>query len=511
LRHVALVPLLALALLPAPAVPEARAQATLPAGLADSLVIGGLALPAAMAQLADGRVLVLEQKSARLRVIVRGALAAADPAGTIDHVRTTGGEQGALGIAVDPGWPARPYVYVHCDDDAGPVIRISRYTLAGDLAGTSSGSLTLDVSTRHDLVADLPDAAPNHNGGTLRFGTDGMLYDSMGEDADACGAQDAVSLKGSILRLDVSRLPPGPGAAPRALVAPAGNPWADSPDSNRRLLWAKGLRNPFRFSIDPATGFLYIADVGQDTWEEIDQAPVGGLNFGWPIYEGDAFYTTCPATLPLAVAPIATYDHSQGSAVVGGPLYRAPAGATSALPVEYDGRLFYSDYYSGSLWLLRDSGTGWVQVAGVESGRWATGLDQVSDWMVGHDGGLWYCRQAAGAGGATGQIRRIVPLYAPVTVPATGVDLAPPFPVPAPGAVTLRVRVSSATSVDLRVYDVRGSLVSTLRSGTVMAAPGEDVVWDGRDDHGDAAPSGLYVVRLRAAGESRARRVVLVR
>ena len=206
-------------------VPAARAQGTIPAGFSDSLLVGGLDFPVGMAFLPDGRLLVVEQKSAKIRLIRNGVLAATDPVATVPAVNTSGSERGLLGITVDPGWPARPYLYIHCNNAGTSTIRITRYTAAGDLTGTGDGGLTVDPATGYDLLNDAPDQFFNHNGGTLRFGHDNMMYASLGEDADACAAQDTVSLRGVILRLDVSNLPPGPGGpAPRSLVNAAGQP-----------------------------------------------------------------------------------------------------------------------------------------------------------------------------------------------------------------------------------------------------------------------------------------------
>jgi len=142
-------------------------------------------------------------------------------------VRTTDDEQGLLGIAVDPGWPARPYLYIHCDDASGAFLRVSRYTATGDLAFATDGHLAVDPATRYDLLNRLPDNAPNHNGGTVRFGPDGMLYVSLGDDMDTARRRTRRSWWGKILRLDVTRLPPGAGGPPPvALLAAAGNPWA---------------------------------------------------------------------------------------------------------------------------------------------------------------------------------------------------------------------------------------------------------------------------------------------
>src|SRR5207249_382708 len=119
-------------------------------------------------------------------------------------------------------------------------------------------------------------SAPNHNGGTLRFGPDQCLYDSMGEDASGCVAQDDSSLRGVIMRLDTSRLPSTPGGpAPLDAITPPNNPQIGAINLKTRLIDAYGLRNPFRFAIDPLDGTLYIGDVGQSTYEEVDRQPVG--------------------------------------------------------------------------------------------------------------------------------------------------------------------------------------------------------------------------------------------
>jgi glucose/arabinose dehydrogenase len=151
----------------------------------------------------------------------------------VPSVRSTGGEQGLLGIVVDPGFPARPYLYVHYDYSGSATIRISRYTVAGDLGFTGDGSLTIDPLTRYDILTDIPDNASNHNGGTLRFGPDGMLYDSIGDDASSCQAQSLTVLAGKILRLNVSGLPSGGGGPPaKSLITPVDNPYVSNPNAN---------------------------------------------------------------------------------------------------------------------------------------------------------------------------------------------------------------------------------------------------------------------------------------
>jgi glucose/arabinose dehydrogenase len=504
--------LLALLLLAASASPSA-AQTSLPSGVNDRLVVGGLDFPVGLAQLPDGRTLVVEQKSARIRLIVGGQLAAVDPVCTVDAVQTAGTEQGLLGIAVDPGWPARPYVYIHCDQTGSSTIRVSRYRVAGDLDFTGNGALSIDTATRFDLVNDVPDVASNHNGGTLRFGPDGRLYASFGEDANACAAQDTTTLRGVILRLEVSGLPDGPGSATRAQVTPADNPFAGSSNLNRRLMWAKGLRNPFRFHIDPADGALFIADVGAGQWEEIDRAAVGGLQFGWPIFEGPDPLTSCPSNLPSPVAPIHYYDRSAGSAaVVSGGVYRVPPGATQPFPPDFVGDYFFSDYYFGFLRRLSFDGGVWTLVPGVNAADWATGFEDVSDYLVGHDGALWYCRQSVAFAANSGQIRRLTfGNDTSVTPPAPRVRFAPPFPSPGPGYTTFSYSLPVAARVRLRVFDARGRRVRTVVPLSVRPTPGDDVTWNGRDDDGVEVPAGLYFALLEVDGHPFTRRIALLR
>jgi len=189
---------------------------------------------------------------------------------SVPGVAIDGGERGLLGLAVDLEFPQRPYLYLYYDVAAPHHIRIARYTLSGDLAGTGSGAVSADAASRYDLIDDIPDQTAEHNGGTLRFGIEGVLYASIGEDGTPCAAQDSTSLRGVILRLSTRTLPPGPGSAFRAQITPLDNLFAAAADSNLRLVAALGLRNPFRFQVDPHFGSLVIGDVGDNAREEID-------------------------------------------------------------------------------------------------------------------------------------------------------------------------------------------------------------------------------------------------
>jgi glucose/arabinose dehydrogenase len=494
-----------------------HAATQLPFGFADSLVRGALDFPVGMAFLPDGRLLFVEQKTARIRLIVQGALSTIDPVATIPSVQTSGNEQGLLGIAVDPGWPARPYLYVHCDDSALGTIRISRYQAAGDLGFTGDGHLTVDPLTRFDLLADIPDNAPNHNGGTLRFGIDGMLYASLGEDAQPCLAQDTVSFRGVILRLDVNQLPPGSGgpAAKSLLVPPTGNPFSSHPDANAKLVWAIGLRNPFRFHVDPADGTLFIADVGETRWEEIDHAMSGGRDFGWPVYEGPVPYSSCPGAV-RGDDPIYAFDRTGSTAaVISGGIYRHAG--NGAFPAAYQGDYFLSDYYLGFLRRLDGSAATWqlaAPVAGQPSATdWGRGFEGVSDYLTGDDGALWYCRQSIGFQPHTGEIRRIVVIPEDTLLVTPPVDsafaFAPPHPSPAHAAVTLDFRLPNSAPASLVIFDVRGRRVRDF--GPIIGAGPHTIVWNGLDDEGSRVGAGLYLARLIVGGRSRERRIPLLR
>lgn len=502
------------------------AAATVPTGFADQQAVSvgaGPALdqPVGMAFLPDGRLLVVEQKSAKIRLFVNGALSSPDPVVTLPGVQTSGSEQGLLGITVDPGWPGRPYLYVHCDDASGAFIRVTRYLATGDLAFATDGHLAVDPATRYDLLNHLPDNASNHNGGTVRFGPDGMLYVSLGDDMNHCAAQDSSVLVGKILRLDVTRLPAGAGGpAPVALLAAPGNPWAAAPDSNARLVWAEGLRNPFRFSVDPANGALFIGDVGEATWEEVDRAAGGGRNFGWPLLEGPApFSISCANPLLPGDAPIYAFDRTGfTAAIIGGCVYRRPSGSPTGLPAAYVGDYFFSDYYYGFLRRLTGSGTSWslaAPVAGQPSSTdWGQGFVQVSDWAVGPDGALWYCRQGSGFLANTGDIRRIVytgTASTPMPSAPADVQFAPPRPTPAIGHVTLHYTLSTVARVSLAVFDAAGRRTRLLEPAQQQAADRYDVTWDGHDDDGRRVSPGLYIARLEVGGRTFEQRVPFLR
>ena len=496
--------------------------AILPTDFVDESMASALDLPTGLAEVPDAtsfrtrRVMFVEQLSGNVRLLVGTTLYTV---GTVPGVATNGGERGLLGVTVDPGWPARPYVYIHCTDGrAGNHVAVSRFTLTGDLTYSGTGQLAFDPASRYDLRADFPDNATGHNGGTVRFGPDGMLYVSLGDDTSGCPAQDLTVAVGKILRLDVSRLPAtGTGPAPYALLAPADNPFAANADSIAKLVYAEGLRNPFRFNVDAPTGSLVIGDVGLDLWEEIDLAPSGGMDFGWPIYEGPAPYLTCSGTTQPAplTGPITDFPHPEGEAIIGGPMYRRPATDSLRFPREYDGDIFYSDYYTGIMRRVKLNGGVWSPAPAPgqpTSTEWATGLNAVSDMIEFSDGSLWYARQNQGAG-LSGELRRIM-YVGTANAPspsATALVLNAPRPNPSRGGVTLSWTQPLAGRVTLAVYATDGRRVRTLIDDTSPAAGPHALTWDGLDGAGRRLRAGLYFARLEVGGEFRRTRLTLLR
>jgi glucose/arabinose dehydrogenase len=259
-----------------------------------------------------------------------------------------GGEQGLLSIAFPPGAASKQRVYACYTEQSGDVI-VSRFRVSGGAAVAGSEQVVLRVPHR---------AYPNHNGGDITFGPDGMLYVGTGDGGSEGdpndNGQNLGVLASKLLRIDVEGVTSG-GALPNSYLVPATNPFLQRSGA-RPETWAWGLRNPWRYSFDAATGDLYIGDVGQDRWEEIDFQPAssrGGVNYGWSIMEGSHRYKS-GSTAGLT-PPVAEYGHDLGDAVVGGYVYR---GATSPA---LRGVYLYGDNGSGRIWGMRR-----------ESGQWRT-------------------------------------------------------------------------------------------------------------------------------------------
>lgn len=262
---------------------EDRAVPTvLPSGFQEALVAGGLGSPTAMAPAPDGRVFITTQ-GGDLRVVKNGALLSTP----FLHVNVdSSGERGLLGVAFDPNFSTNHSLYVYYTvPGTGVHNRVSRFT-----ADSASPDVAAAGSEKDVLDLDPLSTATNHNGGAMHFGSDGKLYVAVGENANAANSQTLGNLLGKVLRLDVAQITASdPANSPRLI--PTDNPFVSQATGINQVIYALGFRNPFTFAVQPGTGTIFINDVGQSTWEEIDKLTAGG-NYGWNKSEG--FATTVP-------------------------------------------------------------------------------------------------------------------------------------------------------------------------------------------------------------------------
>jgi len=297
----------------------------------------------------DPRVFIIEQ-GGKVRVVKDGVLQATaflDLSGTAGPV-LSGGERGLLGIAFHPDFRNNDRFYVHFSRKPD-----GDHVIAEFLA--TPGTDTASVASRRDLLV-FDDPYSNHNGGMIEFGTDGKLYIAIGDGGSGGDPQDRAqndaSLFGKLLRIDVDTR-----TGSKAYGIPTDNPFASSPDGAadpRPEVWHKGLRNPFRFSFDRANGNVYIGDVGQEIWEEIDvSANTPLINWGWDDREGLHCYE--PGTGCLTANrkdPVVEHNQNNGwDSIMGGQVYRG-----SCFP-DLVGTYFYGDYSKQQLWAFEWNGT----------------------------------------------------------------------------------------------------------------------------------------------------------
>lgn len=280
----------------------------------------------------------------QVRVVQKGKVSPA-PFLDIRSLTVEDGERGLLGLVFDPQYAKNRRLYVHYTDRNGNTV-LARYTATSDFSRTDPKSAKVLFTAKQPF--------PNHNGGQLAFGPDGFLYLGLG-DGGAAGdpennAQNLASPLGKLLRFDVR----GNAATPAAR-----NPFLDRNGANPHI-WAYGLRNPWRFSFDRQSGDLIIADVGQDSKEEIDRQPKaskGGENYGWRFREGDQCYEPvekCPTS--GLVEPVLTYGHDEGSSTTGGYVYRGKN--VPALKGQY----VFGDFLSGIVWAAPMNGRTWNKI-----------------------------------------------------------------------------------------------------------------------------------------------------
>lgn len=306
------------------------------------LVADGLDTPVYVTHAGDASGdLYLLEKEGKIRIVREGALVAEPFLDISDRVTTGGNEQGLLGLAFAPDYSESGYFFVHYSDNDGNTM-VARFQRTAER--------TLADASSEFIVLQLDQPARNHNGGMLAFGPDGYLYIGMGDGGGSGdrynNGQNPDTLLGKMLRIDVM------SDLAEPYTIPADNPWVDV-DWNgtdvRDEIWAVGLRNPWRYSFDRATGDLWIGDVGQNQYEEIHFTPAnssGGHNYGWPIVEATHCYGSSTCETAGFTIPVAEYSHSGHCSVTGGYVYRG-----ADIPA-LDGVYLYGDYCSGMIWAL---------------------------------------------------------------------------------------------------------------------------------------------------------------
>ena len=379
------------------------------------------AFPTAPAFGAPTKILQAPGDAARWFVLEKDGLlkvfSTASPASVSTWLDLTGrvnplGEGGLLGMAFHPNWPGTREVFISYTTDGAPLTsRLSRFIL---------DSATQPVNFTEQVLLTVDQPFSNHNGGDIAFGPDGFLYFGLGDGGSGGDpndyAQNQTQLLGKMLRINVVGVAfPSPG-----YTIPAGNPFAANakcgPGSNAQSCpetYASGLRNPWRWSFDGPTGQLWLGDVGQDAWEEVDRIERGG-NYGWRCREGFNDFNTAGCSTGGFIDPLTEYPHANGdSSITGGYVYRG-----TAIPV-LRGRYVFGDFSSGRIWALEDDGQG-----GYSNDELLNSPYNISAFAIGADTELYF------ADYSSGRIRRITPVAGgpsdtiPANLEATGCVVA---------------------------------------------------------------------------------------
>ena len=363
---------------------EARTLLSVPAGFTETRVATGLSQPVQMQFAPDGRLFITE-KTGGVRVMTAEGQLLLTP--FMNLTVNSEGERGALGITFDPNFATNRYLYVYYTATTPTVHnRLSRFT-----ADPGNPNVVLPGSEVPLMDFD-PLGSVYHNSGALHFGPDGKLYVSVGDNVKGVVAQQMTNLWGKILRLNSDG------------SIPTDNPFYNTNTGVNRAIWAYGLRNAFTFAFQPGTGLMYLNEVGNDRFEEINVGRAGG-NYGWPDTEG-------PTTDPRFDTPIYYYAHDVNpdpgvitANAITGALFYNPSGGANQLPASYVGKYFFGDLAGG---IEAGKGGGWIKTYDPATGQVApfgTNTVRPVDFDIGPDGSLYYLSNSRP--GSPGHVYRI--------------------------------------------------------------------------------------------------------
>lgn len=387
----------------------------------------GFSSPVDLKNAGDDRLFVVEQ-GGRIKILNPDGTTNGTPFLNISGIISTGSERGLLGLAFHPDYATNGYFYVNYTNGSGNT-QVSRFSVSGGDPDVADPGSELQI-------IDYNQPFPNHNGGSLNFGPDGYLYIGSGDGGSGGDpgnrAQNTELLLGKILRIDVDN--PGGG---NNYGIPGDNPFAGDPP-NAEEIWAYGIRNPWKFTFDSATGDIWIADVGQSAREEINKAESteAGLNYGWRCYEGNLPFNTtgCPDPSELTF-PIAEYPHPTGGSITGGYVYRG------SVYSNIQGYYFAADFITGLI-VTVDPGGNFTNL-GTFGGNWSSFGEDINGelYLVNYNGLIFKIE---------GEI---------LSVDSNELASLQMFPNPASDSVNFRWNAGNIQEIE--VLDMRGSVLAS--------------------------------------------------
>jgi glucose/arabinose dehydrogenase len=430
----------------------------------------GLSNPVCIANAGDSRLFVADQRG-YIRIISSTGIVSTQPFLDITNRVVYGGERGLLGIAFHPDYKTNGYFYVNYVGN-GDSTHISRFKV-------STGNVNVADPQSELKLMTIFQPYQNHNGGDLKFGPDGYLYIGMGDGGSGGDpgnrAQNPKELLGKMLRIDVDH-----GSR---YAVPATNPFYNS-TTTKGEIWALGLRNPWRFSFDRLTGDLWIGDVGQGIYEEIDFQRAdskGGENYGWRCYEGNQVYNSSGCSSgTLMTFPVYTYSHETGCSVTGGYVYRG-----STLSPFY-GYYFFADYCSDQIWTLHIVSGNWVK----EDFGQFTG-NNFSTFGEDVNGQLYL------AGRSSGKIFRIGDQSTGI-YPNDELEGLKITQVPFSGQIKIETGQIIQQGMQISVHDITG--IRRYQAETRENSYQFDL---------NSLPSGIYIITVKIDGKNHARKLIL--